>query len=163
MATAARPTRMQALWTMARENLDVTVVIYANRSYAILNIELQRVGAGRRGAEGAVDARPAQSRDQLGADRQRPRRRGQPRHHRGGIRRPIRLRDGAARPAADRSDDLRERAMSTEIVTALRAIVGEAGVLDPAELAKRSAGTYRFDTLRARRWCGRPRPRRSPR
>jgi len=36
---------MQSLWTMAREKLDVTVVIYANRSYAILNIELQRVGA----------------------------------------------------------------------------------------------------------------------
>ncbi len=36
---------MQALWTMAREDLDITVVIYANRSYAILNIELQRVGA----------------------------------------------------------------------------------------------------------------------
>jgi acetolactate synthase-1/2/3 large subunit len=35
---------MQALWTMARENLDITVVIYANRSYGILNIELQRVG-----------------------------------------------------------------------------------------------------------------------
>jgi acetolactate synthase-1/2/3 large subunit len=35
---------MQALWTMARENLDITVVIFANRSYAILNIELQRVG-----------------------------------------------------------------------------------------------------------------------
>jgi acetolactate synthase-1/2/3 large subunit len=35
---------LQALWTMAREQLDVTVVIYANRSYAILNIELQRVG-----------------------------------------------------------------------------------------------------------------------
>ena len=36
---------MQALWTMAREKLDVTVVIFANRSYAILNIELKRVGA----------------------------------------------------------------------------------------------------------------------
>ncbi|MGB8326103.1 MAG: thiamine pyrophosphate-dependent enzyme, partial [Steroidobacteraceae bacterium] len=35
---------LQALWTMARERLDVTTVIYANRSYAILNIELQRVG-----------------------------------------------------------------------------------------------------------------------
>jgi acetolactate synthase I/II/III large subunit len=35
---------MQALWTMARENLDVTTVIYANRSYAILNYELHRVG-----------------------------------------------------------------------------------------------------------------------
>jgi acetolactate synthase-1/2/3 large subunit len=36
---------MQALWTMAREKLDVTTVIFANRSYAILNIELMRVGA----------------------------------------------------------------------------------------------------------------------
>jgi acetolactate synthase-1/2/3 large subunit len=36
---------IQSLWTMARENLDVTVVIFNNRSYSILNIELQRVGA----------------------------------------------------------------------------------------------------------------------
>ena len=36
---------IQSLWTMAREELDVTVVIFNNRSYAILNIELQRVGA----------------------------------------------------------------------------------------------------------------------
>jgi acetolactate synthase-1/2/3 large subunit len=35
---------MQALWTMAREKLDVTTVIYANRSYAILNYEMFRVG-----------------------------------------------------------------------------------------------------------------------
>jgi acetolactate synthase-1/2/3 large subunit len=41
---------LQALWTMARENLDVTVIIYANRSYAILNIEMKRVGAGPAGA-----------------------------------------------------------------------------------------------------------------
>jgi acetolactate synthase-1/2/3 large subunit len=34
---------------MAREQLDVTVVVFNNRSYAILNIELQRVGAGRIG------------------------------------------------------------------------------------------------------------------
>jgi len=37
---------IQALWTMAREQLDVTSVIFANRSYRILNIELARVGAG---------------------------------------------------------------------------------------------------------------------
>ena len=37
---------IQALWTMARENVDVTVVLLNNRSYAILNIELHRVGAG---------------------------------------------------------------------------------------------------------------------
>jgi acetolactate synthase-1/2/3 large subunit len=42
---------IQSLWTMAREGLDVTAVIFNNRSYAILNIELQRVeaqGAGPR-------------------------------------------------------------------------------------------------------------------
>lgn len=37
---------VQALWSMAREKSDVTVVIMNNRSYAILNIELARVGAG---------------------------------------------------------------------------------------------------------------------
>ncbi len=36
---------VQSLWTLARENLSVTVVILNNRSYAILNVELQRVGA----------------------------------------------------------------------------------------------------------------------
>jgi acetolactate synthase-1/2/3 large subunit len=35
---------LQALWTQVREGLDVTTVILANRSYAILNLELQRVG-----------------------------------------------------------------------------------------------------------------------
>ena len=37
---------LQALWTLAREGLDVTVVVLANHSYRILNIELQRTGAG---------------------------------------------------------------------------------------------------------------------
>ncbi|WP_293326084.1 acetolactate synthase large subunit [Parvibaculum sp.] len=36
---------LQTLWTQAREKLDVTTVIFANRSYAILNVELSRVGA----------------------------------------------------------------------------------------------------------------------
>jgi acetolactate synthase-1/2/3 large subunit len=36
---------LQALWTQAREGLNVTTVILANRSYAILNMELHRVGA----------------------------------------------------------------------------------------------------------------------
>jgi acetolactate synthase I/II/III large subunit len=40
---------LQALWTQVREKLDVTTVIFANRSYAILNIELARVGAGNPG------------------------------------------------------------------------------------------------------------------
>ena len=37
---------LQALWTMARERLDVTTVIFANRRYRILDIEMQRTGAG---------------------------------------------------------------------------------------------------------------------
>jgi acetolactate synthase-1/2/3 large subunit len=36
---------IQSLWTMAREQLDVTVVIFNNRTYRILNIELARIGA----------------------------------------------------------------------------------------------------------------------
>jgi acetolactate synthase-1/2/3 large subunit len=36
---------IQALWTMAREQLGVTVVIFNNRSYSILNVELARVKA----------------------------------------------------------------------------------------------------------------------
>jgi len=36
---------IQALWTMAREKLNVTTVVFNNRSYAILNMELQRMGA----------------------------------------------------------------------------------------------------------------------
>jgi acetolactate synthase I/II/III large subunit len=40
---------IQALWTMAREKLDVTTIIFANRSYRILNIELLRVGASAAG------------------------------------------------------------------------------------------------------------------
>jgi len=35
---------VQAWWTMAREGLDVTTVIFNNRSYAVLNMELNRVG-----------------------------------------------------------------------------------------------------------------------
>jgi acetolactate synthase-1/2/3 large subunit len=40
---------LQALWTQAREGLDVTTVIFNNASYAILNLELGRVGAGQPG------------------------------------------------------------------------------------------------------------------
>jgi acetolactate synthase-1/2/3 large subunit len=43
----------QALWTMAREGLDVTVVGLSNRGYAILNYELQRVGATASGTASA--------------------------------------------------------------------------------------------------------------
>jgi acetolactate synthase I/II/III large subunit len=36
---------ISALWTQARDGLDVTTIIFSNRAYAILNLELQRVGA----------------------------------------------------------------------------------------------------------------------
>jgi acetolactate synthase-1/2/3 large subunit len=36
---------ISALWTHAREQLDITTVIFSNRSYAILAMELDRVGA----------------------------------------------------------------------------------------------------------------------
>ena len=40
---------IQGLWTMARERLDVTTVIFANNTYRILGIELGRTGAGNPG------------------------------------------------------------------------------------------------------------------
>jgi acetolactate synthase-1/2/3 large subunit len=40
---------LQALWTMAREKLDLTVIIFANRIYRILMVELMRTGAGNPG------------------------------------------------------------------------------------------------------------------
>ena len=36
---------IQSLWTQAREGLNVTTLILANRTYAILEFELARVGA----------------------------------------------------------------------------------------------------------------------
>ena len=40
---------LQSLWTMAREQLDVTMIIFANRSYNILHGEFAAVGAGAPG------------------------------------------------------------------------------------------------------------------
>ena len=40
---------MQSWWTMAREGLDVTTILLNNRSYAVLNMELARVGASGEG------------------------------------------------------------------------------------------------------------------
>jgi len=40
---------LQALWTAAREQLEIVVVILANRRYRILDIEMQRTGAGAMG------------------------------------------------------------------------------------------------------------------
>ena len=40
---------VQALWTQARESLDVTTIICANRTYRILQIELLRAGVSQPG------------------------------------------------------------------------------------------------------------------
>jgi len=40
---------LQALWTQAREALDVLTIVFANRSYAILHNELKMVGASEPG------------------------------------------------------------------------------------------------------------------
>ena len=47
---------VQSLWTQARENLDVTTVIFSNRAYAILQVELSRTGAKDLMAEGDTKA-----------------------------------------------------------------------------------------------------------
>ncbi len=44
---------LQSLWTMAREGLDVTVIVFANRGYQILWGELANVGAGQAGRNAA--------------------------------------------------------------------------------------------------------------
>ncbi|HMN74497.1 MAG TPA: acetolactate synthase large subunit [Burkholderiaceae bacterium] len=42
---------LQALWTMAREQLHVVSIVFNNASYSVLNVELERVGAGDGGAK----------------------------------------------------------------------------------------------------------------
>jgi acetolactate synthase-1/2/3 large subunit len=44
---------IQALWTITRERLDVTAIVFANRIYRILMIELARTGAGNPGPAAA--------------------------------------------------------------------------------------------------------------
>jgi len=50
---------IQALWSMAREELNVTSIIFNNASYSVLNIELERVGAEQAGdrAKAQLDLR----------------------------------------------------------------------------------------------------------
>jgi acetolactate synthase I/II/III large subunit len=45
---------IQSLWTMAREQLDVTVVIFNNRAYDILNAEFARIGVRDAGARASA-------------------------------------------------------------------------------------------------------------
>ena len=54
---------LQALWTMARENLDVVTIVFANRRYRILDIEMRRTGAAAAGPK--ADAMLALDRPEL--------------------------------------------------------------------------------------------------
>jgi acetolactate synthase I/II/III large subunit len=47
---------ISALWTHAREQLDVTTIIFSNQSYAILGMELERAGATAAGDAAASGA-----------------------------------------------------------------------------------------------------------
>ena len=113
---------LQALWTMARERLDVTVVILANRRYRILDIEMQRTGAGACGprAEEMIDLTDPERLDQTVA---RIRRRGRARHHGQRIHPRIPRRHRAARTPADRSGARRVRPVVAG-VTPVRARAG---------------------------------------
>ncbi|MFZ0087569.1 MAG: thiamine pyrophosphate-dependent enzyme, partial [Candidatus Acidiferrales bacterium] len=44
---------LQALWTMAREGLNVTTVVFANRTYAVLQREYAGLGVGAPGPRAA--------------------------------------------------------------------------------------------------------------
>ena len=59
---------LQALWTQAREELNITTLVLANRSYAILEFEFHNVGAHRQGAA-ASDGPGKTARDLMELDR----------------------------------------------------------------------------------------------
>ena len=52
---------IQALWSQAREGLDVTNIVFANRGYRILMLELARAGIAEPGAQarGLTEFEPA--------------------------------------------------------------------------------------------------------
>ena len=81
---------VQALWTQARESLNVTTVVFANRTYAILRGELANVGAGTPGRKAAdmLDiGRPDLDWVALARGMGVPR---EPRHHRRGVQQAVR-------------------------------------------------------------------------
>ena len=91
---------LQALWTQAREGLDVTTVVFANRTYAILRHELARRGRGHAGEEGRRHARHRPPGSRLGGAGARHGCRGEPRDDGGGIQSPVR--GGSREPAGPR-------------------------------------------------------------
>ena len=62
---------LQALWTMAREGLKVTTVVFANRDYAVLKREFSYLGVGNPGDARFGHVRDRTSRSRLGASGER--------------------------------------------------------------------------------------------
>ena len=93
---------LQSLWTMARERLDIVVVILANRRYRILEIETRRTGAGEIGprANDMMDLTPPGSR--LGEVGRRTGSPGRPRGYRGRVHRAVPRRRKPTGSKADR-------------------------------------------------------------
>ena len=85
--TARRCTRSRRWWTMAREELDVTTVLFNNSSYAVLEHGARPGRRHRRRREGQGDARPPPPRPRLRRPRHRHGRARHPRHHLRGVRR----------------------------------------------------------------------------
>ena len=98
---------LQSLWTQAREGLNVTTIVFANRIYQILRGEFDGVGAGEPGPArpGHAEDRPPDAR--LGRARQGHGRAGPRGHHGRRIRQGAGGSDAGARTAADRSADVR--------------------------------------------------------
>ena len=100
--TAARCTRCSRCGRMAREGLDVTTILFNNGSYAVLNMELGRVGAEAAGprAKAMLDIRrPDLDFVALGAGHGRAR---DARDHRRGVQRAARTRARDPGPDARR-------------------------------------------------------------
>ena len=146
---------MQALWTMAREKLDATVVVFANRSYAILNIEAKRVGA-TLSAKGRALLDLHNPELSWTADRRGHGRRSQPRCDRGRLRGAIPLGDGRPRPAPYRSVDLRSAAaLPLPTVANLPEKIYPLGADDMASGARR---THEFGQHRPERFAEKTAP-----
>ena len=82
---------ISGLWTEARENLDVTTVLYDNSAYDILRVELQRVGAGRLRAPRRWICSICRGHNGFREDIRGHGSPGAPRHHRRGVRRRVAL------------------------------------------------------------------------
>ncbi len=98
---------LQSLWTMARENLNVLTIVFANRGYQILRAELANVGVEEYGRNAARMFDVENPTSRLGGAGARPRRRGAPRRRHRRIHRRLAARARGAGAVSDRTGLLR--------------------------------------------------------